>query len=73
MPAGCKFGELADRAAAVRWLADHPDLPDPGDDDQGDGSQGFLFHPNHKEPNPDGCRRRRCLEWSNTHDSKISI
>ena len=23
---------LADRAKALRWLADHPDLPDPGDD-----------------------------------------
>jgi hypothetical protein len=32
---------LADRAAAVRWLADHPDLPDPGDDD--DGHQRVLF------------------------------
>jgi hypothetical protein len=33
---------LADRAAALRWLADHPDVPDPGAD-QGDGSQGLLF------------------------------
>lgn len=32
---------LADRAAAVRWLADHPDRPD--DDDHAAGSQGFLF------------------------------
>ena len=23
---------LVDRVAAMRWLADHPDLPDPGDD-----------------------------------------
>ena len=33
---------LIDRAAAVRWLADHPDVPDPAAD-QGAGSQGFLF------------------------------
>ncbi len=33
--------ELADRAAALRWLVDHPDLPDPAD--QAAGSQGFLF------------------------------
>jgi hypothetical protein len=37
---------LADQAAALRWLADHPDLPDPGAD-QGDGLQRVLFqtHP----------------------------
>ena len=37
---------LADQAAALRWLADHPDLPDPGAD-QGDGQQRVLFqtHP----------------------------
>ena len=34
---------LADRDGAIRWLADHPELPDPAGDDQGDGSQGFLF------------------------------
>ena len=34
---------LADRVAAVRWLADYPDLPDPGDNNQGDGKQAFLF------------------------------
>ncbi len=43
---------LIDRAAAVRWLADHPDLPDPGDDDQAAGSQGFLFRLPHNEPTP---------------------
>ncbi len=31
---------LADRAAAVRWLADHPD---PGDDDRAAGVQRVLF------------------------------
>jgi hypothetical protein len=38
---------LADRAAAERWLADHPDLPDPADEDQGEAAQGILFplHP----------------------------
>lgn len=34
---------LADREAALRWLANHPDLPDPGDDDQGESAQGVLF------------------------------
>jgi hypothetical protein len=37
---------LIDRAAALRWLADHPDLPDPSAD-QDDGHQRVLFttHP----------------------------
>ncbi len=35
--------ELADQQKALRWLADYPDLPDPGTDDQGAGSQAFLF------------------------------
>jgi hypothetical protein len=39
---------LADRAAAEKWLRDHPDLPDPGD--QAAGAQGFLFP--HNEPTP---------------------
>jgi hypothetical protein len=43
---------VVDRAAALRWLADHPDLPDPGDDDQAAGSQGFLFPLTHNEPTP---------------------
>lgn len=34
--------ELADRAAAERWLRDHPDLPDPVDD-QATDRQGTLF------------------------------
>ncbi len=34
---------LADRQAALRWLTNHPDLPDPGTDDQGNGTQAFLF------------------------------
>jgi len=40
--------ELADHAAAVCWLRDHPDVPDLGDVDQGAGGhQGLLFpvHP----------------------------
>ena len=41
---------LADRAAALRWLADHPDLRDPGD--QAAGSQGFLFPTTNNEPTP---------------------
>jgi hypothetical protein len=38
---------LADRAAAERWLQGHPDLPAPGNDDQGQAMQGVLFptHP----------------------------
>jgi hypothetical protein len=45
--------ELADHAAAVRWLRDHPNLADPAGADQGDGSQGVLF-PIHttNEPTP---------------------
>jgi hypothetical protein len=45
--------ELADRERALRWLADHPDLPDPGDDDQGEAVQAVLF-PIHttNEPTP---------------------
>ena len=35
--------ELADRQAAERWLATHPDLPDLADADQGDRRQGVLF------------------------------
>ncbi len=35
--------ELADRQAAERWLATHPDLPDLADADQGDKRQGVLF------------------------------
>ncbi|MGO8691871.1 MAG: hypothetical protein ACLQLG_19790 [Thermoguttaceae bacterium] len=35
--------ELADRGKALRWLADHPDLPDPADADQAAGSQRVLF------------------------------
>jgi len=34
---------LADRDAAMRWLTDHPDLPDPGDDGQ---SLLFPVQPN---------------------------
>ena len=35
---------LADRDKARRWLADHPDLPDPGTDAPGaDLRQGVLF------------------------------
>lgn len=34
---------LADREKASRWLAAHPDLPDPGDDDHAAGSQSLLF------------------------------
>ena len=51
--------ELADRGKALRWLADHPDLPDPADADQGAGSQRVLFsiHTTN-EPTADGCRRR---------------
>ena len=34
---------LVDRAAATRWLADHPDLGDLDDDDQAGLHQGLLF------------------------------
>jgi len=34
---------LADREAAQRWLEEYPDLPDPGEHDQGNGSQRVLF------------------------------
>jgi len=47
---------LAARAAALRWLAVHPDLPDPGDDDQADkpdvGRQRLLFPFATNEPTP---------------------
>lgn len=36
---------LADREKAERWLRNHPDMPDPGDNDRGTGSQAFLFPP----------------------------
>jgi hypothetical protein len=44
---------LVDRDAALRWLADHPDLPDPADADQAAGPQRVLF-PIHttNEPTP---------------------
>jgi hypothetical protein len=36
---------LADRAASLRWLDAHPDLPDPGADDQAAGKrQTVLFN-----------------------------
>jgi hypothetical protein len=45
--------ELADRAAAERWLLDHPNMPDP---DEGEGtaiSQRVLFSTNTtNEPTP---------------------
>ena len=34
---------LVNREKALRWLEDHPELPDPVDYDQGDGTQRFLF------------------------------
>jgi hypothetical protein len=44
---------LADRAAAERWLADHPDLPDPVVHDQGSNSQRLRFPVLHtNEPTP---------------------
>jgi hypothetical protein len=35
--------ELADRDRALRWLRDHPDLPDPEESEAVAGSQSFLF------------------------------
>jgi hypothetical protein len=35
--------ELADHAAAERWLLDHPDLPDPIEESEGIDRQGTLF------------------------------
>jgi hypothetical protein len=38
--------ELIDRAAAERWLRDHPDLPDPGEPDEArETRQAELFDP----------------------------
>jgi hypothetical protein len=37
---------LADRAAALHWLADHPDLPDPDQSDEVAASQRLLFPTN---------------------------
>ncbi len=34
---------VVDRDAAMQWLADHPNLPDPGDDGQEPGTQATLF------------------------------
>ncbi len=45
---------LADRAAAERWLADHPDLPDPADDDLGDGKQQGVLFPIQETATPTG-------------------
>lgn len=47
--------ELIDRAAAERWLADHPDLPDPANADQGNSPrrQGILF--DHQTTTPTAC------------------
>ena len=36
--------ELIDRVAAERWLADHPDLPDPSEESEGIDRQGLLFN-----------------------------
>jgi len=42
--------ELSDRAAALQWLTDHPDLPDPGDDGEAaDPRQAVLFGPQETE------------------------
>ena len=44
---------LIDREKARRWLADHPDRPDPADDNQGDDAQRVLFPTNPtNEPTP---------------------
>jgi hypothetical protein len=40
---------LKDRAAALRWVADHPDLPDPTDADQGDGKHQRVLFPTTQE------------------------
>lgn len=46
---------LLDRAAALRWLADHPDLPDPGDDDQATAKrQTVLFDTTQETATPTG-------------------
>ena len=44
---------LIDPAGAVRWLADHPDLPDPAAD-QGDRHQGVLFDISQETATPTG-------------------
>lgn len=44
--------QLADRAAAVRWLADHPDRP--AADDGAPASQGMLFDPYQETATPTG-------------------
>ena len=44
---------LADREKALRWLAEHPDPLDAGDDAQGGtGSQGLSSSVNSNEPTP---------------------
>jgi hypothetical protein len=43
---------LADRAAAVRWLVDHPDRPD--EDQAAPAVQGMLFDPFQKTATPTG-------------------
>lgn len=44
--------QLADRAAAVRWLTDHPDRPDA--DQDAPAVQGMLFNPYQETAAPAG-------------------
>ena len=46
--------ELVDRAAAERWLTEHPELLDRAAAGQDRGEQGFLFPMNTNEPTPTG-------------------
>jgi hypothetical protein len=64
---------LADRAAAERWLRNHPDMPDP---DEGEGvavSQRVLFPTNTaNEPTPTAATIGAGMEQE-PHDSKITV
>lgn len=43
---------LADREAAERWLRNHPDLPDPADDDRGNGKTQAVLFPTQETATP---------------------
>jgi len=45
---------LADRAAALRWLATHAELPDPSDEGEGRAVQGTLFNLSQETATPTG-------------------
>ena len=45
--------KLADREAAICWLKEHPELPEPGDEDS-PAAQSLLFDPTQETATPTG-------------------